>query len=301
MLTLERDQPPTLIEIDIDRYCYLYEVTFSPDGEYVVGSAGEEVRVWRVQDGKQMGTMDASRLVRCVVMSKDGNWIAAGSDEGWLSVWDAKTYEQVLKHKEASDCIYGVDFSPDSPQVVAATDCGAIIWDLPTRKQVQTLRHECYVTSAKYSPQGDRIATATYRSIRVWDSSDGHSLVDINEGIITVLHNSLSWLKNHLFVVSDNEIKEFDASTGSKVSEWPIPGADFYACIALPKHMGYITYSSKSTITFWDTLTHSQLHVIQHHGNIHSIAFSPDDRFLAFGGSDSKITIKDLTVRTTIY
>ena len=100
MLTLEQDQLSTLIEIDQDGY--LYAVTFSLDGKYVVGGNLERVRVWRVRDGKQMGTMKTSKCVRCVAMSKDGNWIAAGSDDGWLSVWDTKTYEQVLKHKEAS-------------------------------------------------------------------------------------------------------------------------------------------------------------------------------------------------------
>ena len=269
-----------------------------------MGSDQEEVRVWQVKDWKQMGTMKASRLVRCVAMSKDGNWIAAGSDNGWLSVWDAETYEQVLNHKEASDHTYGVDFSPDSARLVATADSGVIVWNLPTRKQVQILHHGTFwdpARAAKYSPQGDRIATATRKSIRVWDSSNGHSLMDVNEGIITLFHNGLLWLKNHLFVVSNDKIKEFDASTGSKVLEWPIPGVDGYACIALPKHGEFITYSAASTITLWDTSTHSQLRLIHHHAGIRSIAFSPDDRYLAFGGTDSKITIKDLTVRTTFH
>ena len=48
---------------------------------------------------------------------------------------------------------------------------------------------------AKYSPPRDRIATATRRSIRVWDSSIGHSLVDINEGVTTFFIMVFSGLK----------------------------------------------------------------------------------------------------------
>ena len=302
MLTLEQDQRSTLIEIDLDGP--LYAVTFSPDGEYVVGSDQEKVRVWRVKDGKQMGTMKASQVVQCVAMSKDGNWIAAGSVAGRLFVWDAKTYEQVLKHKEASELIHGVDFSPDSARLVATVEYGGIIWDLLTRKQVQTLlhgRHWDPARGAKYSPQGDRIATATGRSVRVWDSNDGRLLVDINGGVATLFHNGLLWLKNHLFVVSNFDIKEFDAHTGSTVSECPIPGDKTFACIALPKHGEFIVYSANRVISFWDTSTHSQLRLIQHHKDIHSIAFSPDDRLLAFGGADSKITIDDLTVHTIFH
>ena len=60
-LTLDQDQRSTLIEIDLDGF--LYAVTFSPDGQYVVGSDREKVRVWQVKDGEEMGTMKASR--RC--------------------------------------------------------------------------------------------------------------------------------------------------------------------------------------------------------------------------------------------
>ena len=71
ILTLEQDQRSTPIGIDQDGY--LYVVTFSPDGEYVVGGDPEKVRVWRVRDGKRMGMIKTNKCVRWVTMSKDGN------------------------------------------------------------------------------------------------------------------------------------------------------------------------------------------------------------------------------------
>ena len=60
------------------------------------------------------------------------------------------------------------------------------------------------------------------------------------------------------------------------------------------KHGEFIAHSTRRTVTFWDTATHTQLGLIQHLQDIRSIAVLPDDRFLAIGGKDGKITINSL-------
>ena len=168
--------------------------------------------------------------------------------------------------------------------------------DFATRKQVQTLYHEKFGFAAKYSLQGDRIATATkFEPVQVWDSSDGCLLLDIPADVTPYFNTGLLWFNHYLFLVSGGKIKEFDVSTGSVVSEWPIPNSNYHSCIALPDHEEFIAYAANFTIAFRDMSTHSQLDFIQHPEDIRSIAFSPDDRFLAFGGKDRKVIIKSLS------
>ena len=255
------------------------------------------VGVWRVEDGKQMATVDAWDVL-CLAVSKDGRWIAAGTLFGDVFVWDAQTYENVIWYNEDHPGINrstkAVDFSPDSTRVVSASK-DACIWDIATCQRVQTLAHGDPVRAAKYSPQGDRIATATENSVRVWDSNNGHLLVDIKV-IVTPWYNAgLLWFNNNLFVISDSRIKQFEVSTGSAVSEWPVPDSIDFSCIALPKHGEFVAYSTLRTVTFSDTTTHTQLGLIQHPQDISSIAVSPDDRFLAIGREDGKITINSLS------
>jgi WD40 repeat protein len=57
----------------------------------------------------------------------------------------------------------------------------------------------------------------------------------------------------------------------------------------------FIAYSTRDTLTFWDTGTHTQLSFIQHPRDIRSVAASPDDRFLAIGGASGKINIHSLS------
>ena len=265
-------------------------VAFAANGEYLVSGGSEGVRVWRVEDGKQMATLEAE-YVWCLAVSKDGGRIAAGTWLGEVFVWDTKTYEKVFSRKEDYHQINGVDFSPDSTRLVSASaNSTATIWDIATRERVQTLQHDEWVTAAKYSPEGDRIATAARNCVRVWDSDNGRLLVNIGATVSSWYNTGLLWFNNYLFVLSDRKIKQFEASTGSAVSEWP---DNYSSCIALPKHGKFIAYSTQRAVTFWDTATHIQLGLIQHSEDIDSFALSPDDRFLAIGGN-GKITINSL-------
>jgi WD40 repeat protein len=107
-------------------------------------------------------------------------------------------------------------------------------------------------------------------------------------------NTGLLWLNNHLFVVSQTSIKQFDASTGSVVSEWPIRHSNGQSCIALPKHGQFIVYSTNHTVMLWDTSTHTTLGAFHHFQELCSVAISPDDRRLAIGEEEGNITIKNL-------
>ena len=260
----------------------------------------EAVRVWRVEDRKQVARMEVNS-VRCLAVSVDNQRVAAGTSSGDLFVWDMTTHEKVFTVKESACGINGVDFSPinSSRLVSASRRSTAIVWDVAARtskrKPVVTFRHQGFVTAVKYSPQGDRIVTADPYFIQIWESNNGRLLVDIPVGITPSYNTGLSWFNDHLFVVSDDKIKKLDASKGSTISQWPIPTIDHFSCISPLKSGQFIAYSTKRVASFWDTQTHTRLSLIPYPQDIRSIALSPDDRFLAICGKDGKISIKSLS------
>ena len=110
MLTVGQEGSPL---VEINGGSNLRAVAFAADGEYLV-SGGAGVQVWRLEGGRQMATVDSeAEDVLCLAVSNDGRWIAAGTMLGDVFVWDAKTYEKVISHKDNYD-VFGVDFSPDS-------------------------------------------------------------------------------------------------------------------------------------------------------------------------------------------
>jgi WD40 repeat protein len=297
MLTIGREGPPS---IGAKGSSDIRTVAFTADGEHYIVGGGGEVGVWRVKDGKQMATLPA-RHVNCLAASKDGRWIATGTEIDYAAiVWDAKTFEQVARHIEVT---FGVDFSPDSTRlVVVSSDRTATVFDVATRKRVLAVLHKDTVRAAKYSPQGDRIATATRESVRVWDSNEGRFLVHIPVTVTPYYNTGLLWSNNHLFVISESTIKEFEASTGSAVSEWPVASGDHLSCITLAQHGKIIAYAANDSVTVWDTSTHTQLGSIQHPQGISSIALSPDSRFLAICEHGGEITTRSLSwITVSIY
>ena len=290
------------MEIDIGNR--LNAVTFSGNSEYLVSASDESggtVQVWRVEDGETVANMAVGSTVLCLAASKDGRWIAAGTNSGDALVWSAETYERVFTHKDAFSVINGVDFSPDATRLLTvATDMHtAYIWDIASRRSDLTFYHEnCRgVIAAKFSPGGDQIATATRNdnSVQVYNSNNGRCLLEIKEKVTPWYNTGLFWSNKHLFVISNSKIKQIEASTGSAIYEWPVPHTNLLSCIALSQHGDVITYSAERTVAFLHTSARTQLSRIQRAQGICSIALSPDDHFLAIGGEEGKITIKQLS------
>ena len=168
-----------------------------------------------------------------------------------------------------------------------------IIWDIAARQKVHTLNHGLSAYAAKYSPQGDRIATASDYCVRVWDSDDRQLLVDVKVGLHAWY--ALVWFNNYLFVKTENsKIKQIDSSTGLTVSGWAVPH-DENSWISLPQHGNFIAHSTMDNITFWDTSMHTQLDIIPQRSNSYP-AFSPDNQIAITQGE--KIVIQDLFLIT---
>lgn len=267
------------------------------NGEYLVVER-DRVRLLQVSDGKEKAGIETwPEVVGCFAVSRDGRFIAMGTNSSSVFMWNTET----LAYRKVATCtdkrglvIFAVDFSSDSSRLVVGTkDDTAFIFDIATGNQVQTLQHEGSVVAAKYSPYGDRIATGTYISVHIWDS-DGCLLVNIDNGVSTRNNIGFLWFDNHLFVLTRNTVLELDASSGSLVSEWPVPGSSD-SCISISQHGEFIAHSCLHIVTFWDTSTHAQLGLIQRPHSISAIAHSLDDQFLMICGRYGKITINDLS------
>jgi WD40 repeat protein len=68
-------------------------VTFSPDGALLAsGSRDQKVRLWRVEDGDLLYTLEGhTDEVNSVVFSYDGSLIASGSDDDTVILWALTT------------------------------------------------------------------------------------------------------------------------------------------------------------------------------------------------------------------
>ncbi|KAG9310443.1 hypothetical protein JVU11DRAFT_9583 [Chiua virens] len=291
-------------ECDISVGSTISAVAFTPDGKYLVSGGKGGVQVWGLQGNQPVTRMPMEFIknesVQCVVASKDGRLIAAGTGVS-VYVWDAKTYVRVFKScEQILDFLEGwktnaVDFSPDSTGLVAVSGHTATVWEVASWSTRLILEHSHPVIAAKFSPLGDRIAIATSKCVRLYNRNNGRTLFRIPTNIDPVEYNhGLVWSRNHLFVISKDTVVKLDISARSAVSRWTVP-VRAAAFVALPHHGRFIACSTNRMITLWDASTHTQFLSFEHVQDSRSITFSQDDRSIAMIGKDGKIKVKRLS------
>jgi len=272
--------------IEMGGSSFISSVIFLADGSYIVGGGFEgKLRRWRADDGQEVGEpMNVGDSILSVTASRDGRWIVNGTESGQVIVWDAENHSKVKQFEGHPffQPVEVVDVSPDGTKIATGShDLTACVWSFSTGERVLgPLHHDYALAVVKYSHDGRLLATATCerRSIRIYDSQDGHLFVDIPVEV-DVVDRSLAWSDNnkYLFALSDGSIKRLDVSTGIILSQWLIHSSTDPKGITLATNGRFIAAAADTTVSFWDTTTEKQIGpVIEHADVLFSMAISPN-------------------------
>lgn len=168
----------------------LHSAAFDPSGEFILtASADGSARIWSSDEGVQLAVLDnhPGEVSHAqfgpggnrVVTTYEDKDVADGmvvSSEGAARIWDWKD-ERLLMEMSAegdSNRVMKAVFSPDGSLVATAGRFGtAQIRNGETGEPIFTLgRHFDTVTAVRFSPGGDRLATASGNgSVWVWELS----------------------------------------------------------------------------------------------------------------------------------
>ena len=154
---------------------------FSPDGEQlVVACMNGNVMVFDVQSGDRVHRLDSHRTgVHVARWSPDGRWIASGSIDTRVVIWDAVNGGEPTRVLNGHrDSVRGLCWSPDGSRLATGGDDRKVkIWNASTGAEPVTIHeHEQAITCVAWSPDGTRVASATKGgTVRIWDASLGYS------------------------------------------------------------------------------------------------------------------------------
>ena len=116
---------------------------------------------------------------QAVAYSVHGPWIATGSADKTVRLYDVDTHDLVRVYKGQKDFVSALAFSPDGKSLAVGTLDGTIrIYSTASTKiQRQLSGHQTRVAALAYAPSSDILASAADEGIvRLWDARRGRTM-----------------------------------------------------------------------------------------------------------------------------
>ncbi len=281
-------------------------LAYSHDGERIVTTSKENLKIWDVNTGKVLCELFGhSERVLTAAFNPDGDLIVSASEDGMIRVWNALGGNTIkVFHFQASDyrtdVITYVAFCFHGKRVVSVSMGGeVVIWDLESGIKLYSWKHKSdVVKGATISPDEKRIAFTTiytHQGIYICDIETGEMISTLKGHTKTVNSVMFSPDGKQLFSASDDKtIICWDAESGNII--WQLQGfAERVVSINTSHNGKYIvavTCDIDKPVVVCDSQTGKVL--VSYSGLMEPanvVSFSPNDRNIATAETDGTIVI----------
>lgn len=121
----------------------VYDLAFTPDGKTIISGGTGDLKIWSVENGSRIASIKGySGWVKCVDVSADGKFVAAGNNDGVIRVWDIANYLP-KKQETTQNIVVPIYFLPTNrlPQIDIPEKIDRILRDLQTFFADEIQRH----------------------------------------------------------------------------------------------------------------------------------------------------------------
>jgi len=241
-------------------------LTLSNDGRYLVFSNNssdetQNLMYWDIERGNRNPIIHShSDKVLCIAISPDGKWLATGSKDKTIKVFDTKTLNEVHTLKGHTDDVTCLKFSPDNKFLLSGSkDKTMMLWDFGNNVDLFTYKgHFKKINDVAFSPDSKLIASASDdRSILVWDAGNAqktlYALTDHKDAVTCIEFTPDgrflgSGSADHLFFIWDYKTqKTIDLNLGIGVQH-----TDAINFMAFTDNGKLYTSSTDRSIILWN-------------------------------------------------
>jgi eukaryotic-like serine/threonine-protein kinase len=115
-------------------------VVFSPDGREIASAVNDTVvHIWNRTDGQERRALLHQGTVYSAAYRSDGQVIATCTATGEVKLWSAASGEEILNIKGHLGKVWGVALTPDGQRIATASDRGVRIFDTVSGLEVLAL------------------------------------------------------------------------------------------------------------------------------------------------------------------
>ncbi len=158
----------------------VYGLQFSPDGNKLVsGGRDGALKMWIVLTGNLVYQKFIGSTVFDVAYAANGNWVAAGCEDGKVRVYNADSGEEVAVLSGHTDKVFTVEFSPTNELLASGGDDDTIIlWKTSDWSKKSALTgHSDRITDLSFNNDGTKMVSATrFDHLRLWDVNSGREI-----------------------------------------------------------------------------------------------------------------------------
>ena len=235
--------------------------------------------------------------VRSVAYGPDGKFIASGSDDNTIKLWDVATGECIKTFEGHTSGVCYVAYSPDGKYIASGSYDNSIkLWNVAIGECVNTFKgHTRTVYSVAFSPDGKYIVSYSIWELKIWDIATEECI----KSFITKGGRTVAISPNGKQIAFDNGINNYITIRKlSTVEKLVINEKDLSSMpiVSYCPNGKYIASGSwDNTIKLWNVITGECIKTFEGHTNwVNSVAFSPDGKYIASGSWDKTIKLWDV-------
>ena len=274
---------------------------FSPDGKRALTGDHCDVRLWNVETGRCLRTMQGhASYIHRVVLSADQRLALSASGDSTVRLWDLETGRCLRVLEDKMSFVYSVVWSANQRRAISGSaDYKMRLWDLETGCCLRLFEgHTMVVFDVAWSVDETRVLSAGGdNTLRLWDVETGRCLRVLEGHTKSVL--GLAWSADQRHVLSsswDKTVRLWDIENGRclRVLEGQTDNVgslawNFDASHALSGGYG-------STVRLWNVDTGRCLRVLEGHtGEVNGLAWSADGRRALSGDKNGGIRVWELS------